>query len=204
MVTPHLPLRVFAVDPATGKSGWSLLVVSSLSPLKIEIVARGVLDGQKLLKEKKDLALTFGRQFCILDALADEYVRLLGELEPDVVVSESAFGYTHMSALISLTLAIHQLRQASKQVLGKDIVTVPPTITKLAFTGKGNADKDMMRKAFAEAGYLSRDPGNTEITEHEIDAIAHGVGFIRRDLIGDVVQVSAKEKRKKKREKSQS
>jgi Holliday junction resolvasome RuvABC endonuclease subunit len=189
------PFRVLAIDPATGKSGWTILDIYSLLPLRIVIVKHGQLDGDKLLKEKKEMLPIYGRQFCILDALFDAYVEIMTFYKPDVVVSESAFGYKHMNALISLTLAIDTLSRAARKVLGKSVTLVPPTITKKAFTGNGGADKDLMRLAYQSNTFLEGVVADDQITEHEIDAIGHGVGYIRRDLIGDVVQLSAKDKK---------
>ena len=194
-----LPLRIFAGDPATTLSGWCLLELVSINPLQIKILKRGTIDGPKLLKTRKDMMQIFQKQFCILDALEEEYTRLLDEFRPDLVASEGAFAYVHVSAALALTLAINVLRRCAHKVLNKDVAIVPPTITKMAFAGKGNADKDQMRKAYLEAPFLIPDTANEEISEHEIDAIGHGVGFIRRDIVGDVVQISAKEKKQKKK-----
>ncbi len=196
-----LPYRILAVDPATTKSGWAILDIVSLSPLKIKIVASGQLDGQKLVRSKKEMIAIFPIQFCVLDALLDEYERLIELYKPDQIVSESAYGYVHMSALIALTLAINVLRRASKRLLNKDVITIPPTISKRAFAGSGGADKDHMRLAYQTNTYLEGVVPDSEISEHEIDSIAHGVGHIRRDLIGDIQQISAKEKRRSKSQK---
>ncbi len=197
-----LPLRIFSVDPATGKSGWALLELISLAPLTIKVLETGQIDGDKLFRQKKEMAKTFQRQFCVLDALYDEYHRLVTLFKPDVVVSESAFGYTHMSALISLTLAIHQLRSVTHSVLGKDLITVPPTISKKSFTGSGAADKDAMRKAYYTVPFLIRPEDHEDPSEHAIDAVSHGCGYIRRDIVGDIIQISAADVKRKKREKA--
>lgn len=200
MMSITLPYRILSVDPATGKSGWSILDLIRLNPLQVRIIAHGQFDGEKLFRKQKEMAERFHKQFCTLAALGQEYEDLMRMYKPDIVVSESAFGYAHMNALISLTLAINELRRASRIVLDKDIVTVPPTITKKAFTGSGSADKDHMRLAYQTHIYLEGkvEDGNI-ISEHEIDAIGHGIGFIRRDIIGDIVQISAKDKKKKKK-----
>ena len=192
---PELPYRIFAVDPATGKSGWAVLDLISLNPLKINIIATGQLDGDKLLRIKKEMSNIFQRQFCILDALFDEYEKLIFIYNPSQVVVEGAYGHTHMSALISLTLATNELRRASKKILNKDIIVIPPTISKVAFTGRGGSDKDHMRLAYQTNDYLEGVVPDDEISEHQIDSIAHGVGFIKRDITEEVIQLSGKEKR---------
>lgn len=198
-----LPYRVFSVDPATTKSGWAMLEVTSLEPLIIRVHKHGQLDGAQLLRQahQKEQAKIFSKQFCTVDALEAEYIRLIEEWDPHTVVSESAYAHIHISAALALTLAIHALRRATKCVLNKDIITVPPTVSKLAFTGKGSSDKDAMRAAYEVAPYLVRSGEDDEISEHEIDAIAHGCGHIARDITGTVVQISAADKRREKREK---
>jgi Holliday junction resolvasome RuvABC endonuclease subunit len=195
-----LPYRIFAVDPATGKSGWAVLDVISLNPLQINIVAHGQIDGDKLVKTRKEMSLIFQRQFCIVDALYYTYHQLITENKPNIVASEGAFGYSHMSAFLAISLAIHELRRATKDVLGQDITTVPPTISKLAFTGKGGADKDLMRWAYRTLDYLNGKVLDEAISEHEIDAIAHGVAHVFRDILKTVVQLTGKEKKAAKLE----
>lgn len=194
-----LPFRIFAVDPASGKSGWAVLDVLSLYPLRVQIVATGQLDGDKLFRTRKEMFKTFKKQYCVLDCLYDEYCDLLKRYEPMYVVSEGAFGYVHLSAFISISFAIHTLRRAAHTILYKDPIEIPPTISKKAFTGHGAADKDMMRLAFNMTEILDKSMLTEEISEHEVDAVAHGIGFIRRDVIGDVEQISAKDKKKKKK-----
>lgn len=196
-----LPYRILAVDPATTTSGWAMLEILQLSPLTIRIHKHGQMIGSQLLKERKFKKKIFSAQYCTVDVLEDEYVSLITEWNPHIVVSEGAFAHIHVSAALALTLAIHALRRASDRTIGKDIVIIPPTITKLAFTGKGNADKDAMRLAYDNATLFIKSGANEELTEHEIDAIAHGYGYICRDILGTVVQISAAERRQAKREK---
>ena len=180
-----LPLRIFSVDPATTKSGWSVLELISINPLKIKVLKHGQIDGQKLLTRNKEMTKIFQKQFCVLDALEQEYVSLIEEYQPDIVVSESAFGYTHMSALIALTLAIDTLRRASKRVRGKDITLVAPTLSKKAATGSGVADKLKMREAYLNTTYLEKI--GTELSEHEIDAIFHGIAYVKIYITHELV-----------------
>lgn len=196
-----LPYRIFSVDPATTTSGWAMLEVTSLYPLQITIFKTSQIEGQKLLREKKEMSKLFSKQFCVVDALEHEYVKLIEEWKPHVVVSEGAFAHVHISAALALTLAIHALRRSCYNTLGIDIVVVPPTITKLAATGKGNADKDLMRLAYDTSTIFNKYNDGEDISEHEIDAIFHAHGYICRDILGTVIQISAQEKRQARREK---
>jgi Holliday junction resolvasome RuvABC endonuclease subunit len=198
-----LPYRILAIDPASGKSGWTILDLVSLDPFRIIIVKHAQIDGQKLLRTKKEMSKIFPDYFCILDALEHEYMEIMKEYKPDQVVSESAFAFIHISAFASLKLVINAIRRASWLVLNKDITEVPPTITKMAFTGKGGADKDLMRWAYRTNDYLMNTVPDDQISEHEIDAVGHGVGHIMRDILKTVIQLSGKEKRAAKREKAE-
>jgi Holliday junction resolvasome RuvABC endonuclease subunit len=196
-----LPLRIFSVDPATTKSGWAVLELISISPLKVRVLKHAQIDGQKLLTKNKEMSKLFQKQFCVLDSLEQEYVYLIDHYKPDIVVSESAFGYTHMSAVIALTLAIDTLRRASKRVRGKDIVLIPPTISKKALTGSGGADKDQMKISLLSSTEVEFEEAPVDISEHEIDAVSHAIGFIKRDITQEIVQISALDKKRQKREK---
>jgi len=197
-----LPLRIFAVDPATTKSGWALIELISINPLKIRVLKHAQIDGQKLLTRNKELSKIFQKQFCVLELLEQEYTNLLDEFKPDVVVSESAFGYTHMSAFMALSLAIHTLRKACRNVLNQDLVTCPPTISKKALTGSGAADKDQMKEALLNSSEITFEEEPVDITEHQIDAVAHGYAYIKVFITKEIIQVSAKEQKRRRREKA--
>jgi Holliday junction resolvasome RuvABC endonuclease subunit len=196
-----VPFRILAVDPATTKSGWAVLDVTSLQPLNIKIVATSQIDGKLLLKTKKEMNQHFTDQFCVLDALASEYHDLIEFYGPDYVVSEGAFAHAHAAAAVALTLAINILRQTCHKLLGKDIVVIPPTVSKMAFTGSGAADRDHMRLAYQTNAYLDGVVADDKITEHEIDATAHGVAMVFVHILKTVIQISAKERRRAKLEK---
>lgn len=195
-----LPFKILAVDPATGLSGWSELLVKSLNPLTVEVCQTGVLDGEKIYKSKKEIYAQYSRQYCIVDSLREEYINLINLIKPDIVISEGAFAGNNISAVISLTLAVNSLRNASHVTLNKDIVIVAPRFTKRAFTGDSMADKDLMRLAYFTKDDLIRVHDNLNISEHEIDAVAHGYAFVRRDLVQDIIQISSADKRREKRE----
>jgi Holliday junction resolvasome RuvABC endonuclease subunit len=194
-----LPYRILAIDPASGDSGWAVLDLVSLNPLRIIIVATGHIDGQKLLRTKKDMSKIFPGYFCILDALEHAYTEIVNHYKPDQIVSEGAFVFIHVSAFASLKLVINAIRRVAWLVLNKDIAEVPPTISKMAFTGRGGSDKDHMRLAYQTNNYLLGQVADDMITEHEIDAVAHGVGFIMRDILKTIIQLSGKEKRAAKK-----
>jgi len=197
-----LPLRIFAVDPATTVSGWALLELVSLDPVVVHVLKRGELDGSKLFRQRKEMATIFDRQFCVLDVLHETYVSLIEEHRPDVVCSEGAFAAKHVSAALAISLAIYQVRRAAQKVLGRDAFLIAPTISKKAWTGSGNADKDAMRLVYQTRSPVIDLHDDPNVSEHEIDAIAHGYAYVCRDILGTVVQISALEVKRAKRERA--
>jgi Holliday junction resolvasome RuvABC endonuclease subunit len=137
----------------------------------------------------------------VVDALEDEYSKVIEKWKPDAVVSEGAYVGIHVSAAIAINLAIHALRRSTYHGIGIDIFVVPPSISKLAFAGRGGADKDAMRLAYTKATYILDKPDEKELSEHIIDSFAHAIGWLSRDVLGTVIQISAQEKRQAKREK---
>jgi Holliday junction resolvasome RuvABC endonuclease subunit len=178
MIEYPLPFTVFSIDPAAGLSGWCFLRVESLKPLRIVIVAQGTIDGNKLLKFRKEMKAIYPKSYCVLDAIYDEYCKLLKEYDPDLLVTEGCFAYKYVNAVISLTLAINTFRRAAHHTLNKTIHEITPMESKKAFTGKGNADKDKMREAYFDNKWLIKSDRNDIPTEHEIDATAHGCGAV--------------------------
>lgn len=196
-----LPLKILAIDPAAaGISGWAELLLISLSPLTIKICNTGTLSGDQVYKQKKDIYPGYSKQYCIVDSLREEYIALIRRIQPHIVVSEGAFAGNNISAVISLTLAVNALRTAAHVTINKDIVIVAPRTTKKAFTGDSMADKDVMRLAFFTNQELIHEKNNLEISEHEIDAVAHGYAFIKRDITHEIVQISSTDIRRLKKE----
>lgn len=178
MTSTFIPFTVFAIDPASGQSGWSLLLVESITPLKIKVLKHGVIDGNKLLKFRKDMKAIYPKNYCILDAIYESYCDLLKEYNPDVLVTEGCFVFKFVNAGFSLTLVINCFRRAAHHTLNKTIHEVAPMESKKAFTGKGNADKDKMREYFYSNAWLDKSECSIDMTEHEIDAIAHGCTYV--------------------------
>ena len=192
------PIRILAIDPATGKSGYAILDVT-FNPLHVKVVTRGTLDGEKLYRTRKQLAQNFDRSYCILDALEEYYRELMAVYQPDIIVSEGAFGYQHLAALISLTQVILILKRIAHSTIGRAVVIIPPTISKLSFAQEGHAGKPEMREAFLNCPYLDRGENPESASEHEIDAISHGIAYVNRDILHTVVQNQKKKKQKKKK-----
>ena len=188
-------LRIMAFDPGIGKMGISVLDVT-LHPLHVVEVYRETTDGAKLARTRKHLQTEFQNSYCALDALEDRLDELFDEFKPDEVVSEGAFSYKIPAAVISLTLVIGLIRRKSHRYLNKDVRIIAPCQSKRSSTGSGHADKIQMRKWYDVCPYIAK--LDTPITEHEIDAVSHGIAYITRDVLKTLpITVSAKKKKKK-------
>jgi Holliday junction resolvasome RuvABC endonuclease subunit len=203
-MTDFTPITILAIDPAVGFSGWSHLEMTSSHPFHVNILRYGEINGKVLLKQRKEMAKIFKDQYCLLDVLEEEYTKLVKELNPSVIVVEGAFAHLHIAAFASIKLLIHTIRRVSEKVLNKDVVEIPPTVSKKAFTGSGAADKDHMRLAYQTNKYLSGVVADDQIGEHSIDSVAHGIGYFKVYVLGSIQIQSSAEKRRLKQEKKKA
>lgn len=188
-------LRTLNIDPGIGKCGWSVLDFT-FDPFCITEVIRGTFDGNKLLRTRKELKTKFQDSYCKLDALEESIESLILQYQPDEIVIEGAFDHQYPATIISLTLVIGAVRRLCHKHLDKDVRVVAPRFTKMAFANHGNADKDLLRKTYLSYPRLIRYPEG-EPTEHEIDATAHGIAYVLRDVLKTVVEKASLKKKKK-------
>lgn len=175
-----------AFDPAASDMGWCMLEYYPQTD-NIVVLASMVIHGRKLLKEHKDLRAEFSDAFCIQTVY---YRLILGELlpkyKPDFIVSEGAFHHKFVATLVSLTLVINSIRQASRDWCGQDINIVAPMETKKLIAKNHMAKKEEIKTAVLSTGNIVFDPSIDHVrdmlSEHEYDAIAHGYTFIHKYL----------------------
>lgn len=187
-------IRVLAFDPGIGEMGWALLHYQTATG-KVHVAKHGTLVGAKLIKDKKEQWAKFSKSFVTLDAYYCTAVEMLREYEPDEVVVEGAFYHKFAQTFASLTLVIHTLRRACRDVLGKNLHEVAPQETKKTVSGYATADKAKMREAVLTHPDLvikdSKQYPIAEASEHAIDAIAHGTTFILKTLLTMLVAEAA-------------
>lgn len=176
-------IRVLAFDPGSTKMGWALICYD-LEQCSAIVPKHGLLTGQHLLKERKELQHKFSKAFIILEVYYHIFCRLIETHRPDFVVTEGAFYYRFVQAYASLTLVIHTLRRACHDTLGRDLHEVAPMETKKLVTGISMADKDQIKAALLARANLTIDDTEdaplAEMSEHEYDAVGHGLTFIAR------------------------
>lgn len=178
-------VRTLAVDPGSGALGWALICYNTTTGTAV-VTHRGTLTGQRVLKERKVMQEKFSKAFIILDVYYSIFCQLMDEHQPHYVVSEGAFYHKFAQTYASLTLVIHTLRRACHAKLGTDLYEVAPMETKKLITGKSMADKSQIKAALLAMTNLvivdSKAAPLEDVTEHEFDAIGHGLTFIARDL----------------------
>ena len=190
-------LRVITFDPSIDKMGIVVLDFT-YSPFKVVEVYRSTTNGAKLERLRKYMLDRFSKSYCKLDALEEIIDNLFEEYKPDEAATESAFSYNRPAVVISLTYVIGLLRRKVHKFLDKDIHTVAPVQTKRAVTGNKDASKDQMREWYDKCDYIVKLPGTA--SEHEIDATAHGITYVLRDVLKTYVpELTAKEKKKLKK-----
>ena len=190
-------LRVLAFDPGVDRMGIAVLDIT-YSPFHVTEVYRATTNGGKLERSRKHLRGIFSQSYCKMDAIFEVLDDLFEEYKPDEVASEGAFGYTRPAILISLTLVIDRIRTRTHKYLNKDVHVVAPMQTKRAVTNIHDASKEQMRSWYETCPYITKLP--EEATEHEIDAVAHGVTAVMRDITKTYIpELTAKEKKKLKK-----
>lgn len=148
------------------------------------VIKTGTLNGHKLIKFEKDIKDHFSKSFCILSAYLKSCRDLITTYKPQYVVSEGAFHSKFPQTLIALTLIIHTIRTACRDVTGRDIFVVAPMETKKEVANHHMADKELIKKSVLKFPSLrfSSELVPDDMSEHEFDAVAHGICFIRRCL----------------------
>lgn len=182
---PTNRIRILAIDPGVTVLGWALLCYDLVDGNTV-VSEHSVLTGQRLLKERKAMQDRFSKSFIVLEVYYQLFCQLIEEHRPDYVVSEGAFYHRFAHTYASLTLVIHTLRRACHDKLGCDIYEVAPMETKKTVTGNNMADKSQIKSALqTRQGLTILETVETpleEISEHEYDAIGHGLAFIAKEL----------------------
>jgi Holliday junction resolvasome RuvABC endonuclease subunit len=175
------PVKILAFDPAAGNTGWALAIFAPATR-KLTVVKTGIINGDKAMRAlTKDMLPEFSKQYTVLQAIRITVSDLIKELSPDAVVSEAPFAHRFPAAFASLTLVVDRIRTATRLIIGRNISVYPPMEVKKAVSGKGSANKDAMKASVLGHAKIifPRKTSNTDLSEHEYDAIAvaytHGI-----------------------------
>ena len=177
--------RILAFDPAITAMGIAVMDYDTRTKIAT-IIHTETIEGAKLLKDYKHFKPVYSRSFVIQTAIYD-YAKnhLVPHWKPDYCATEGAFHYKFVTALVSITLVINALRSALRDTVVKELHSVAPMETKKEIASKARADKDEMKAAVLSSPHIFFPPDfkNPEfLTEHEYDAIGHGVTFCIRQL----------------------
>jgi Holliday junction resolvasome RuvABC endonuclease subunit len=177
---------VLAFDPGISYMGWAVLRCDTDNK-DITHIASGTIVGTiEYSKEEKDLRRAFKRSFVTLIAYEKAIEELIKLYTPDIVVSEGAFYHKFLNTFASLTLIIHVIRRISCCLIKRDIGIISPAESKNVLTKKSCATKEDMTDALLSLdnfNHLSRDT----TTEHEVDACAHALAYIKKELFGEEI-----------------
>lgn len=193
---------IMSVDPGVGHMGIAIIQADE-TVNTMTVIKRFHIEGQKLIRQYKDLRQTYPEKFIVQVAYRELFKTIMTDYNVDEVVSEGAFAFIRIAAFESLVKVISTL-QMSMYELGKGTLhVVSPQFVKKAWTGSGDKDvgKEEMRQTYYRRTDVLEDGDKTTAVEHEIDAIAHGFAWLSRDIWKTVLQnPPAKKKRKKEKQ----
>lgn len=182
-------VRVLAFDPAITDMGWAYILYDTEKKVYV-VQETGIIQGSKLTSGMKLYEKRFQKAFMTAMKMYDVIVGLIFKFRPHYIASEGAFYSKFPQAWASLSIVIHTLRrawyytiessltEAVTTTMGDDVYLVAPMETKKIITGKGQADKDQIKAGILKFKNLFiKSPNKTKLTEHEYDAIGHGVTF---------------------------
>ncbi len=178
----HAIKRILAFDPGSTMMGWCVIDYDNTLH-RFNILHHETITGTQLLKQRKTMQAKFTKSFIVLDVYYDIFCQLITTYQPNYIVTEGAFYHRFVQAYASLTLVIHTLRRACWVLQCDNIHEVAPMETKKTITGNSMADKTLIKTCILAMPEIDNLTDVDDISEHEFDAIAHGITFIRKHLV---------------------
>lgn len=178
------PMMILTVDPGSERMGYCLLRYYCSAHV-ITPVDLGTLHGDKLIRQRnKHLKGIFTDSYRKSHVYYDVFREMIVDNSVDLVGCESAFFGKFVTTIVSLTLMINAVRQASHIVLGRDIVMMTPKEAKRWAANEGDASKDTMKAAVLSAPDLIKTPDASLLLdaadEHAYDAAGIGIALCRQ------------------------
>lgn len=171
-------IRVVSFDPGISNMG---ICVGDFNRSNQEFTVLKTInfEGAKHRNKDKKMRRNCPHSFCVLSGIKEWVLTtLLPEWSPDYIACEGAFHNSHFpGAHQALVLVIHVLRECAFEWYEDDITDMAPMTIKKIVTGKGNAPKEMIKTAISQNPSIHLTVSLDALTEHEIDAIAHGYAF---------------------------
>lgn len=182
-------VRILAFDPSSSEMGWALVILDTASGIHT-VTKRGTIYGKKLFKERKEMAKTYDKRFCLLDVIYEKLCELMTLTKPDYVAAESPFMHSFAQTLIILTLVLNAIGRAAHAMVDKPVHTLAPKEIKKCIAN-ANAGKQEVQQAVLDNPLIvikeSKQFPISVMTEHEFDAIACAYTFSRYRLPGMMI-----------------
>ena len=181
MSTQENKYRVMSFDPSSTQMGMCMGVYY-VSQNKFLVLHTETIKGDNLIKDAEETLKQYKRPFIVQHYLKDLLINeIFPEWAPDFIVSEGAFYCSRMpNSFEALILIINAIQEAAFNWNKMKVNLIAPSIIKREVSGKANASKDEMKEAVLSHPNIDLKMcqlNNTQPTEHEYDAIAHGYTF---------------------------
>lgn len=166
---------ILGVDPGSETMGYGVLKVDT-ETLKITDASAFTIKGSRSQHMRQWDSDLYSDQIARIRAHQVEFLRVLNEVDPDVVICESAF-YNRLrpNAYEVLVRVQTMLRDTlSKWDCWRELYLIDPPTAKKSFGAAGNAKKEAMLAALKANPELNHFPGILELDEHSVDALAVG------------------------------
>lgn len=179
---------IIGIDPGSSQLGIGAIEIDMDTFMITSSIAWTIV-GEKLMPKNSWAEELHGARYVRINALQKELLRVFNSYMPNFIASESPFyNQRRPQAYGALTEVICAVRSAvvSYDAWRKLDLIDPPTV-KNAVGAKGNADKDMVKKAISlipELKYNGNRPLQ-ELDEHSIDALA--VAYCRYKQIRELL-----------------
>ncbi len=178
-------MKIIAFDPGISNIGVAVIDYSK-ELLLIESIDTENLNPDTLNKKSayRSMSELHGDRFAKIQSLTAQALEILIENKPDVICCEAPFYNIKRpaaySALVEIIYALKLTTSSYKLTL--PFFMIEPLLIKKIFVGTARADKDVMREAIV-AKELPLSKPISEMTEHEIDAVAVGFSFLKINKI---------------------
>ena len=172
-------ISVTAFDPAITDMGWANLSYDTETKT-FDIIEVGTIDGTKLSRGFPKFAKMFPSSFRTAYRLKDVVTGILSGFKPHYVSSEGVYSGRFPQAGFTLTIVVFVIRNVCYDLMEQAPFIIAPSETKLVVTGRGGAKKPDIKKSITTRKDITFSmPGRkiTELTEHEYDAVGHGMAF---------------------------
>lgn len=198
---------IISIDPGVTHCGVS--VIHERGPGKVECIATAnVVGGRKLGSHLKDIVDLHGERQGKLFRICEQITKYMDDYNIKAIVIEAPFFSSRspraFEALLDVVHAVKYIVAIPKEM---KLITLEPTLVKKVFTGKGNANKDVMEEFFdnlVDSKHIVIPPDTDGLTEHQIDSIAVGYSYFNMEAVAiqlEIDRAKVKEAKRKKRAK---